>query len=118
MLQGRIRRGLLKFSLYWAALVASCLIVFVISALHMTVKPLQFEAPITSLDDIFLPDVCPQNLSDRIITQRMIFQVTLTAEAVSVDPISRTITMNWYPELANLDCKSNISRVFDVYLQR
>ena len=84
----------------------------------MTVKPLQFEAPITSLDDIFLPDVCPQYLSDRIITQRMIFQVTLTAEAVSVDPISRTITMNWYPELANLDCKSNISRVFDVYLQR
>ena len=68
-----LQRDLLKFSLYWVALVASCLIIFVISAMHMRVKPLQFEAPITSLDDIFLPDVCPQNLSDRIITQRMIF---------------------------------------------
>ena len=62
MLQRSIRRGLLKFSLYWAALVASCLIIFVITALHIRVKSLQFEAPITSLDDIFLPDVCPQNL--------------------------------------------------------
>jgi len=26
--------------------------------------------------------------------------------------------MNWYPKITNLDCKSNISRIFDVYVQR
>jgi len=61
MIRTRIRRGLLKFSFYWVALVASCLVVFVISALHMTVKPLQFQAPVGSVNDIFLPDVCPLN---------------------------------------------------------
>jgi len=118
MLRRSIRGGLLKFSLYWVALVASCLVIFVISALHMIVKPLHFEAPVGSLNDVFSPDVCPPNHSDHVITQHIIFQVILTAEAISVDPISRTITMNWYPELINLDCKSNIPRVYDIYLQR
>ena len=63
MLRGSIKKGLLKFTLYWIALVASCLIVFVISAWHMTVKPLQFQAPVGSLNNIFSPEVCPPNLS-------------------------------------------------------
>jgi len=119
MHQGSIRRGLLKFYFYWVALVASCLIIFFISASQLTVKPLQFEAPVSTLDDVFLPDVCPPNaLRSYHHSQHMIFQVSLTAEAVSVDPISRTIVMNWYPELTNTDCTSNISRVFDLYLPR
>ena len=61
MVPGSIRRGLLKFSFYWVAFVASCLIVFVVSALYMRVKPLQFEAPVSSLNNVFLPDVCPPN---------------------------------------------------------
>ena len=61
MIRRRIQRGLLKFSFYWVVLVASCLIVFVISALHMTVKPLQFQAPVSSVNDIFFPDVCPSH---------------------------------------------------------
>ena len=120
MLRRCIRRGLLfKFCIYWATFVASCLIIFFISASHMTVKPLQFEAPLSTLDDVFLPEVCPLNpFRSHNHSQHMIFQVSLTAEAVSVDPISRTIVMNWYPELSNPDCTSNISRVFDLYLPR
>ncbi|KAF8961645.1 hypothetical protein BDZ97DRAFT_1828358 [Flammula alnicola] len=88
-----------KFSLYWAALVSTCLVSFFIAASHMTVKPLQFQAPISSIDDWFTADV------------------TLTAEAVSVDPISRTIVMNWYPALTSTtNCSSNAHIVTDIYL--
>ena len=118
MRQGSIRRGLLKFYFYWVALVASCLIIFFISASQIMVKPLQFEAPVSTLDDVFLPDVCPLNPFRSYHHSQHIFQVSLTAEAISVDPISRTIVMNWYPELTNTDCTSNISRVFDLYLPR
>jgi len=118
MRQGSIRRGLLKFYFYWVALVASCLIIFFISASQLTVKPLQFEAPVSTLDDVFLPDVCPPNAFRSYHHSRHISQVSLTAEAVSVDPISRTIVMNWYPELTNTNCTSNISRVFDLYIPR
>jgi len=47
----------IKFSFYWIALVASSLIVFMSAASHMQVKPLQFQAPTGSLDDVFSPDV-------------------------------------------------------------
>ncbi|KAF8961637.1 hypothetical protein BDZ97DRAFT_1828320 [Flammula alnicola] len=79
-----------KFSLYWGALVTTCLVSFFIAASHMTVKPLQFQAPIA---------------------------VTLTAEAVSVDPISRTIVMNWYPAwTSTINCSSKAPSVIDIYL--
>ena len=62
---------------------------------------------------------CVSIESFRIVSSlNIVLQVSLTAEAVSVDPISRTIVMNWYPELISLDCISNISRVYDVYIQR
>ena len=47
----------IKVSFYWIALVASSLIVFMSAASHMQVKPLQFQAPTGSLDDVFSPDV-------------------------------------------------------------
>jgi hypothetical protein len=62
MVQRRVRlRDSIKFSLRWIALVASSLIVFMSAASHMQVKPLQFQAPTGSLDDVFVPDV---NFSD------------------------------------------------------
>ena len=61
-------RDSIKFSLYWIALVAASLIVFMIAASHMQVKPLQFQAPTGSLDDVFVPDVVFFRLPDAIVT--------------------------------------------------
>jgi len=69
MIQRYVRlRDSIKFSLYWIALVVSSLIVFMSAASHMQVKPLQFQAPTGSLDDVFVPDVVLFRLSDGIVT--------------------------------------------------
>ncbi|KDR72369.1 hypothetical protein GALMADRAFT_159048, partial [Galerina marginata CBS 339.88] len=99
-IQRQIRRDFIKFSIYWIALVSTCLVAFLISASYMRVEPLQFQAPIISSFDVFTPDV------------------SLTAEAISVDPLARTIVMNWYPELTSLDCSKNDSIITDIYLSR
>ncbi|KDR70689.1 hypothetical protein GALMADRAFT_144575 [Galerina marginata CBS 339.88] len=57
----------------------------------MTVKPLQFQAPDASYDDYFKPEI------------------TLIAEAVSVDAISRTIVMNWYPNFTAINCSQSLT---------
>ncbi|KAF8804302.1 hypothetical protein BYT27DRAFT_7194475 [Phlegmacium glaucopus] len=93
-----IRSDFSKFCLYWIAFITLCLVAFVIAALHLTVKPMQFQAPTRSLDDILSPDV------------------SLTAEVTSVDPISRIIVMNWYPELTSINCSSEAAFVTDIYL--
>ncbi|KDR77562.1 hypothetical protein GALMADRAFT_138652 [Galerina marginata CBS 339.88] len=92
------QRNSTKFSLYWIALVAPFLISFMIAAWRMQVKPLQFQAPPPSTYDLFIPDV------------------SLIAEAISVDPISRTVVMNWYPTLTSVNCSSNPPTVIDIYL--
>ena len=56
-----IHQDFLKFCLYWIFLVASCVIGFVLAATHMTVKPLQFQAPTSSVDDVYLPNVVIHN---------------------------------------------------------
>ena len=71
MVQRCIRlRDSIKFSLYWIVLVASSLIVFMGAASHMQVKPLQFQAPTGSLDDVFVPDVvCSDFLMALLLTR-------------------------------------------------
>ncbi|KDR67422.1 hypothetical protein GALMADRAFT_1086258 [Galerina marginata CBS 339.88] len=64
----------------------------------MQVKPLQFQAPPPSTYDLFIPDV------------------SLIAEVISVDPISRTIVMNWYPKMTSENCSSNHSTAIDIYI--
>ncbi|PPQ91431.1 hypothetical protein CVT25_014319 [Psilocybe cyanescens] len=85
----------IRFLLYWIIIVGTCLIVFVFFALHMTVRPSQFTAPrAVPYDDPFVPD----------------------AKVVSVDPVSRTIIMNWYPELVDQDCDVNNPVIVDIFI--
>lgn len=51
------QNDIVRFLLYWIALVGTCLTVFVFFALHMTVKPSQFAAPPVLQNDPFQPDV-------------------------------------------------------------
>jgi len=66
MVLGHIHRDFLRFSLYWIFLVGSCLIVFMLAATHMSVKPLYFQAPISSVDDMFSPNVCDAQFANCI----------------------------------------------------
>jgi hypothetical protein len=59
----------------------------------MKVNPLTFSAP-----------VVPNNSN-----------VTLIAEAISVDPMSRTVTMDWYPSFTSyIDCSGNWFPSYDI----
>ncbi|KDR70684.1 hypothetical protein GALMADRAFT_214418 [Galerina marginata CBS 339.88] len=62
--QRRVPRDIVKFLVCWIALVGTCFIAFLTSALHMAVKPLRFQAPDASNDDLFLPE----NLESKVIT--------------------------------------------------
>ncbi|PPR05773.1 hypothetical protein CVT26_010164, partial [Gymnopilus dilepis] len=43
-------------------------------------------------------------------------QVSLLAEFISVDPITRTIAMDWYPTLTGLNCSALEPLVVDIYV--
>ncbi|KDR70691.1 hypothetical protein GALMADRAFT_144577 [Galerina marginata CBS 339.88] len=90
-----IPRRIIKLSI-WVLLVVSCLIISLSIAPHVTVKPLKFQAPVPSSDDLFIPDV------------------SLTAEVVSVNPTSRTVVMNWYPEFVSINC--SVPLVLDIFV--
>ncbi|KAF9002184.1 hypothetical protein BDQ17DRAFT_1542485 [Cyathus striatus] len=75
-----------------------CICVFVVVASHLVVHPVNFKVP-----DYELPA-----------------EVSFGVEIISVDPIARTFTMDWYPQ-APSTCPShddNITRVIDVYLDQ
>ncbi|KAF8991241.1 hypothetical protein BDQ17DRAFT_1413775 [Cyathus striatus] len=83
----------LKFKLYSLVLITVSLLIFTILGTNMKVNPLSFSAPAVPNDS----------------------NVTLIAEAISVDPMSRTITMDWYPSYTSyIDCSGNWFPVYDV----
>ncbi|KAH9484382.1 hypothetical protein JR316_0003863 [Psilocybe cubensis] len=94
------RNDVIQFTLNWTMLVGTCLTGFVFFALHMTVKPTQFVAPMDMDPSLFQPDV------------------NLTAEVVSVDPVSRTIIMNWYPELVDQSCNISDPIIVDIFIPK
>ncbi|KAF9556118.1 hypothetical protein CPC08DRAFT_820643 [Agrocybe pediades] len=65
----------------------------------MRVNPLSFQAPIMSAIDAISADI------------------ELTAEIVAVDPLTRTLTMNWYPTLVT-DCPPSAPITMDIFMPR
>ncbi|KAF8965066.1 hypothetical protein BDZ97DRAFT_1813442 [Flammula alnicola] len=72
-----------KFALYSVAFIGVSLGAFITSISYLAVKPLQSRAPL----GFSYPA-----------------EVSLMAEVLSVDPISRTIKMDWYPQFTAVDC--------------
>ncbi|KDR77571.1 hypothetical protein GALMADRAFT_138660 [Galerina marginata CBS 339.88] len=83
-----------KFVFYAVALVGLCGGVFIAFMSYLTVKPLKSRAPLEGTFET---------------------NVSLMVEALSVDPISRTITMDWYPMFTALNC-TNDPPELDIFL--
>ncbi|PPQ98279.1 hypothetical protein CVT26_013523 [Gymnopilus dilepis] len=106
-----------RFFIYWLAIVTITTVSFLATASKLVVKPLDFEAPISSTTDLFIPDVSSSVfLAFHICFMFLIRQVSLLAEFISVDPIARTMTMDWYPTLQALNCSSSEPLIVDVYV--
>ncbi|PPQ81255.1 hypothetical protein CVT26_015074 [Gymnopilus dilepis] len=90
-----------RFYLYSCGLISMCAIGFLIAAVHMSVRPLNIRAPAPGQNPVFEPEV------------------VLIAEAISVDPSARTITMNWYPSFRTITCQNDPSNasVADIYVK-
>ncbi|KAF8875340.1 hypothetical protein CPB84DRAFT_1796607 [Gymnopilus junonius] len=88
-----------KFSIYWIGLITTSLLIFLVPASRLVSTPLHFQAPIIGSYGYFNPEV------------------TLIAEAIAVDPVARTVVMNWYPAYPQISCNQSIPPVvIDIYV--
>lgn len=43
-------------------------------------------------------------------------QITLDVEVLAADPMARTLTLDWYPEIVALDCVNGPFTTYDIYM--
>lgn len=106
-------KAAIKFVALSLSLIVVCIIVFVIVASHLAVKPLNFTAPDVSP---YLAAVCDLvSQFNRFFYLLFLGQVSFSTELISADATARTLVMDWYPALT-FDCNSSPAFVADIYL--
>ncbi|PPQ68172.1 LOW QUALITY PROTEIN: hypothetical protein CVT26_005778 [Gymnopilus dilepis] len=86
-------------------LIASSCITFIIGASGLRVKPLSLHAATSP---------APANV--RSLAYGSIPQLIFAIEVITADPMSRTITMDWYPQLESRCRTSGSSEVMDIFV--